>query len=76
MKEDKIMMNYNAESIEKEIINTFIRLISEHQMIPREAIDSIDYDVFVKNSNWFYSLPEKTQMDIRKTIHALRLVHK
>ena len=70
------MMNYNADSIEKEIINTFIRLISEQQMIPREAIESIDYDVFVKNSNWFYSLPENTQMDIRKTIHALRLVHK
>ena len=70
------MLNYNALDMDKEVVGVFEWLLTEQGMSPREALDFLDYDIFVKNSNAFHSLSEAKQTAIRNVIHAINLVHK
>mgnify|MGYP003291099918 CR=1 FL=1 len=69
-------MNYNAIEMDKEIVEIFGWLMAEKGLSPRDALEYLDYDIFIRHSDWFHSLPEEKQTEIRMVLHAIKLVHK
>ena len=69
-------MNYNALDMGEEIIEIFTFLMAEKGMSARDAIEYLDYDIFIRHNDWFHSLPIEKQDEIRMVIHSIKLVHK
>lgn len=69
-------MNYNALDMDKEIVEIFYFLMREQGLSARDALEYLDYDIFIRHSDWFHSLPDEKQDEIRMVIHAIKLVHK
>lgn len=58
----------------RELIKVFGVLL-EQGMSAQDALEYLDYDIFVRNNAWFESLSQQEQDDIRHVIHAIKLVH-
>ena len=58
----------------RELIKVFGALL-EQGMSAQDALEYLDYDIFVRNNAWFESLSQQEQDDIRHVIHAIKLVH-
>ena len=69
-------MNYNAIEMDKEIVEVFYFLMDEKQLSARDALEYLDYDIFIRHNDWFHSLPLNKQDEIRMVLHAIKLVHK
>jgi hypothetical protein len=49
----------------------------EHKgLSPKDALEYLDYDIFIRHNDWFHSLSEEQQTEVRMVLHAIRLVHK
>ena len=66
-------MSAKYSEIEQKIVDAFMKLL-EH-LSPKDAVLTLDYWIFVKYSNEFHNLTEEEQMEARKVILALKLVH-
>lgn len=64
------------EGIEKLLFDKFCELLQKNNGNPRYALDSLDYLIFMKHKDEFYSLSEDEQMEIRHYIHVLAMIHK
>ena len=64
------------EGIEKLLFDKFCELLQKNNGNPRHALDSLDYLIFMKHKDEFYSLSEDEQMEIRHYIHVLAMIHK
>lgn len=69
-------MNYNALDMGEEIIEVFTFLMTEKGMSARDAVEYLDYDIFIRHNDWFHSLSIEKQDEIRMVIHSIKLVHK
>ena len=69
-------MDYSKLDISKEIVEVFGFLMAEKGLSPKDALEHLDYDIFIRHNNWFHSLSEEQQTEIRMVLHAIRLVHK
>ena len=70
------MNNYSTLDMSKEIVEVFSFLMIEKGMSPKDALEYLDYDIFIRHNDWFHSLSEEQQTEIRMVLHAIRLVHK
>ena len=70
------MMNYDAIEMDKEITEIFYFLMEHKNLSPKDALEYLNYDIFIRHNDWFFSLPEKKQDEIRMVLHAIKLVHK
>ena len=61
-------------NIEQEIVDTFIKLVNDG-FTAKDAVLTLDYWIFVKFVELFEQLNEEQQMEVRKVIHSLKLVH-
>ena len=66
-------MSVKYSEIEQKIVDAFMKLL-EH-LSPKDAVLTLDYWIFVKYSHEFHNLTEEEQMEARKVILALKLVH-
>lgn len=66
-------MSAKYSEIEQKIVDAFMKLL-EH-LSPKDAVLTLDYWIFVKYSYEFHNLTEEEQMEARKVILALKLVH-
>ena len=66
-------MSAKYSEIEQKIVDAFMKLL-EH-LSPKDAVLTLDYWIFVKYSHEFNNLTEEEQMEARKVILALKLVH-
>jgi hypothetical protein len=66
-------MSAKYSEIEEKIVNGFMGLLQ--YMSPRDAVLTIDYKVFTEHADEFYQLTEEEQMEVRRVILALKLVH-
>lgn len=64
------------DGIEKLLYDKFCELLQKNNGNPRHALDSLDYLIFIKHKDEFYSLSEDEQMEIRHYIHVLAMIHK
>lgn len=62
------------EEMGRKVIKAFGVLLEQGMSAP-EALEYLDYDIFVRNNAWFESLLPQQQDDIRHVIHAIKLVH-
>lgn len=69
-------MDYNKLDMSKEIAEVFEFLMTEKGLSPKDALEYLDYDIFIRHNDWFHSLSEEQQTEIRMVLHAIRLVHK
>ena len=69
-------MNYANLDMSKEITEVFGFLMEHKGLSPKDALEYLDYDIFIRHSDWFHSLSEEQQTEIRMVLHAIRLVHK
>ena len=60
--------------IEQEIVDTFIKLVNDG-FTAKDAVLTLDYWIFIKFVELFEQLDEEQQMEVRKVIHSLKLVH-
>ena len=67
-------INFNAVEINKEIIDLFSFYL-ENGFSAQSAIETLRYEIFVKHNDWFYSLSENQQWEIRSVLKSLELVH-
>jgi hypothetical protein len=76
MEENKMSNNVVKNmDMSKFITEWFTNLIKEG-LQPGEALEYLDYQIFVRDSNWFHSLSDEKQTEIRNVLHSIRLVHK
>ena len=68
------MFEKEYTEIEKKVIGCFLNLMNEGYTA-KDAILTLDYWIFVKFSNEFHQLTEEEQMEVRRVILALKLVH-
>ena len=68
------MFEKEYTEIEKKVIGCFLNLMNEGYTA-KDAILTLDYWIFVKFSNEFHQLTEEEQMETRKIILAMKLVH-
>lgn len=61
-------------NIEQTIVDTFIKLINDG-FTAKDAVLTLDYWIFIKFVELFEQLDEEQQMEVRKVIHSLKLVH-
>lgn len=61
-------------NIEQTIVDTFIRLVNDG-FTAKDAVLTLDYWIFIKFVELFEQLNEEQQMEVRKVIHSLKLVH-
>ena len=66
-------MSAKYSEIEEKIVNGFMDLLQ--YMSPRDAWLTIDYKVFTEHAHEFHQLTEEEQMEVRRVILALKLVH-
>ena len=66
-------MSAKYSEIEQKIVDAFMKLL-EH-LSPKDAVLTLDHWIFVKYSHEFHNLTEEEQMEVRKVILALKLVH-
>lgn len=66
-------MDAKYSEIEEKIVNEFMGLLP--YMSPKDAVMTIDYKVFTEHAHEFQQLTEKEQMEVRRVILALKLVH-
>ena len=64
------------EGIELRLYNFFCEELARNGGVAQNAIDKLDYLVFIQNKDKFYALSEKEQTEIRLYIHTLMLIHK
>ena len=64
------------DGLEKLLYDKFCELLQKNNGNPRHALDSLDYLIFIKHKDEFYSLSEDEQMEIRHYIHVLAMIHK
>ena len=64
------------DGVEKLLFDKFVELLHKNNGNPRYALDTLDYLIFIKHKNEFYSLSEDEQMEIRHYIHVLAMIHK
>ena len=69
-------MNYNNLDMDKEITEVFYFLMKEKGLSAKDALEYLDYDIFIRHNDWFHSLPINKQDEIRMVLHAIELVHK
>lgn len=69
-------MDYSKLDMSKEITEVFEFLMAEKGLSPKDALEYLDYDIFIRHNDWFHSLSEEQQTEIRMVLHAIRLVHK
>ena len=65
-------MAYNE--IEQKIVSTFMNLVNDG-FPAKDAVLTLDYWIFVKYAHEFDKLNEEEQMDVRRVLHSLKLVH-
>jgi hypothetical protein len=53
-----------------------IQGVNNKKAFMTEALEYLDYQIFVRDSNWFHSLSDEKQTEIRNVLHSIRLVHK
>lgn len=61
-------------NIEQTIVDTFIRLVNDG-LTAKDAVLTLDYWIFVKYVEQFEKLTEEEQMEVRKVLLSLKLVH-
>lgn len=66
-------MSAKYSEIEQKIVDAFMKLL-EH-LSPKDAVLTLDHWIFVEYSHEFHNLTEEEQMEARKVILALKLVH-
>lgn len=66
-------MGAKYSEIEQKIVDGFMNLVS--YMSPRDAVLTLDYKMFVEYSHEFHMLTEEEQMEARKIVLAMKLVH-
>lgn len=69
-------MDYSKLDMSKEIKKAFCSLMADQGLSPVEALDFLDYEIFIRHSDWFYSLSEEQQIEVRMVLHSIKLVHK
>ena len=69
-------LNVTEVDMNKVITKWFEQLLTNEHMSPSDALDYLNYQIFVRNSVWFFELPENKQEEIRFILHSIRLVHK
>jgi hypothetical protein len=69
-------MDYANLDISKEITEVFGFLMEHKGLSPKDALEYLDYDIFIRHNDWFHSLSEEQQTEVRMVLHAIRLVHK
>lgn len=69
-------MDYGKLDISKEITEVFGFLMEHKGLSPKDALEYLDYDIFIRHNDWFHSLSEEQQTEVRMVLHAIRLVHK
>ena len=62
------------EEVQLKILRAFESLL-ENGLTAQQALEHLDYHVFVKHSNEFHALSEQEQTEIRHVLHSIRLVH-
>lgn len=60
--------------LEKETVDAFIRLVNSG-LTAKDAVLTLDYWIFVKYVEQFEKLTEEEQMEVRKVLLSLKLVH-
>lgn len=60
--------------LEKATVDAFIRLINSG-ITAKDAVLTLDYWIFVKYVEQFEKLTEDEQMEVRKILLSLKLVH-
>ena len=66
-------MSAKYSEIEDKIVNGFMNFLN--YMSPKDAVLALDHKVFVEHAHEFHQLSEDEQMEVRKIILALKLVH-
>ena len=66
-------MGAKYSEIEQKIVDGFMNLVNH--MSPKDAVLTLEYKMFVEYSHEFHTLTEKQQMEARKIILAMKLVH-
>lgn len=66
-------MGAKYSEIEQKLVDGFLNLIN--YMSPKDAVLTLEHKVFVEYSHEFYQLTEEEQMETRKIILAMKLVH-
>ena len=66
-------MGAKYSEIEQKLVDGFLNLIN--YMSPKDAVLTLEHKVFVEHSHEFYNLTEEEQMETRKIILAMKLVH-
>jgi hypothetical protein len=69
-------MDYNNLDMDREIVEVFYFLMKEKGLSAKDALEYLDYDIFIRHNDWFHALPMNKQDEIRMVLHAIKLVHK
>ena len=67
-------IDFNSNDFNKE----FTRLFADYLFMglsPRDAIETLRYNIFVRHNHWFESLSEERQWEVRGVLKSLELVH-
>lgn len=67
--------NYRT-GMEKKLFDFFCKELGRNGGNAQNALDTLDYLVFIENKDKFYRLCLEDQMEIRFYVHALSLIHK
>ncbi len=67
-------MSPKYNDIERTIVDTFIRLVNDG-FTAKDAVVTLDYWIFIKFVEQFEKLNEDQQMEVRKVMHSLKLIH-
>ena len=67
-------INFDSNDFNKELTRQFADYLYAG-LSPRDGIETLRYNIFVKYNYWFNSLSEERQWEIRGVLKSLELVH-
>ena len=67
-------INFDSNDFNKELTRLFADYLYAG-LSPKDSIETLKYNIFVRHNHWFESLSEERQWEVRIILKSMELVH-